>query len=38
MGTGSLLGVKLPGRGVDHPPHTSAEIKERVELQRCENY
>jgi len=28
MGTGSFLGVELPGRGVDHPP----EVKERVEL------
>jgi hypothetical protein len=32
MGTGSFLGVKRPGRGVDHPPPSSAEIKERVEL------
>ena len=32
MGTGSLPGVKRPGRGVDHPPPSSAEIKERVEL------
>ena len=24
--------VKRPGRGVDHPPPSSAEIKERVEL------
>jgi len=24
--------VKRPGRGVDHPPTSSAEIKERVEL------
>jgi len=32
MGTGSLLGVKWPGRGVDHPPPSSAEVKERVEL------
>jgi len=30
--TGSLLGVKRPGRGVDHPPLSSAEVKERVEL------
>jgi hypothetical protein len=28
----SLLGVKRPGRGVDHPPPSSAEVKERVEL------
>jgi hypothetical protein len=32
MGTGSFPGVKRPGRGVDHPPPTSAEVKERVEL------
>jgi hypothetical protein len=31
MGTGSLPGVKRPGRGVDHPPPSSGEIKERVE-------
>jgi hypothetical protein len=27
MGTGSLPGVKLPGRGADHPPPSSAEVK-----------
>jgi len=32
MGTGSFQGVKRPGRGVDHPPPSSAEVKERVEL------
>ena len=32
MGTGSLLGVKRPRRGVDHQPPSSAEVKERVEL------
>jgi hypothetical protein len=32
MGTGSLPGVKRPGRGVDHPPPSSAEVKERAEL------
>ena len=32
MGTGTILGVKRPGRGVDHPPPSSAEVKERVEL------
>jgi hypothetical protein len=31
-GTGLLLGVKRPGRGVDHPPSSSAEVKERVEV------
>ena len=25
-------GVKRPGRGLDHPPASSAEVKERVEL------
>jgi hypothetical protein len=30
MGTGSFLGVKRPGCGVDHPPPSSAEVKERV--------
>jgi hypothetical protein len=25
-------GVKRPGRGIDHPPPSSAEVKERVEL------
>jgi len=32
MGTGSFRGVKRPGRGVNHPPPSSAEVKERVEL------
>jgi len=32
MGTGSFPGVKRPGHGVDHPPPSSAEVKERVEL------
>ena len=32
MGTGSLPGVKLLGRDVDHPPPSSAEVKKRVEL------
>jgi hypothetical protein len=32
MGTGSYPGVKRPGRGVDHPPPSSAEVNERVEL------
>ena len=26
MGTRSFLGVKRPGRGVDHPPPSSAEV------------
>jgi hypothetical protein len=32
VGTLSLPGFKWPGRGIDHPPPFSAEIKERVEL------
>jgi hypothetical protein len=32
MGTVSFLGVKRPGRGVNPPPPSSAEVKERVEL------
>jgi len=31
MGTGSFPGVNLPGRGVDHPPQSSAKVKGRVE-------
>jgi hypothetical protein len=30
--TGSFPWVKRPGRGVDQPPPSSAEVKERVEL------
>jgi hypothetical protein len=30
VGKGSFLGVKQPGRGVDHPPSSSAEVKEGV--------
>ena len=32
MGTGSFRGVKRPGRGVDHLPPSSAEVKGGVEL------
>jgi len=32
MGTGSFREVKRPGRGVDHPPPYSAEVKERGKL------
>jgi len=32
VGTGSFLGVKQLGLGIDHPPPSSAEVKERVEL------
>jgi len=28
MGTGSLPGVKRPGRGVDHPPYLAPRLKE----------
>jgi len=27
VGTGSFLGVKRPGRGVDHPPHLAPMLK-----------
>jgi len=36
--TGSFLGVKLPGRGVDNPPTSSAEVRERVQLHVCSPY
>jgi len=32
MGTEPLQGIKRPGRGVDHPPPSSAKVKERVGL------
>lgn len=32
MDTESLLGVKRPGYGVDHPPRLRAKVKERVGL------
>jgi len=32
IGIGYFLGLKWPGRGVDHPLSYSAELKERVEL------
>jgi len=31
MGNGSFLEVKWPRLGVDHPPLSSAEVKERFE-------
>jgi hypothetical protein len=31
-GTGSFPAEKRPGRGVDNPPTSSADVKERVEL------
>ena len=33
--TGSLPGVRRPGRGADHPPPSSAEVKEIEELYIC---
>jgi len=38
MGTGYFPGVKLLGHGVDHPPPSSAEVKERVELNLYSPY
>ena len=32
MGTGSFPGVKRSGRGVNYPPLSRAEVKERIEL------
>jgi len=32
MDTGSFLGVKRLGHGIDHPPPSSDEVKERVEI------
>ena len=32
MGTGPFSGAKRPGRGADHPPPSSVEVKERVDL------
>jgi len=32
MATESFPGVKRPGRGIDHPPPSRAEVKERVQL------
>jgi len=32
VGTGSLPAVRRPGRCVNHPPPSSAEVKEIVEL------
>jgi len=31
-GTGSFPEVQRPARGADHPPPSSAEVRERVEL------
>jgi hypothetical protein len=35
MSTGCFSGVKRPGRGVEHPPPSSAYVKESVELYLC---
>jgi hypothetical protein len=32
MGTGSFLGLKQPGHGVDHQPPSRAEVKGRIPL------
>ena len=32
LDTGSFPGVKRPRRGVSHPPTSSAEVKEKVEI------
>jgi hypothetical protein len=32
IGIGYFLGVKCLGLGVDHSPHSSTKVKERVEL------
>ena len=32
MGTGSFTGVKWAGRGIGHPPPSSTNVEERVEL------
>jgi hypothetical protein len=31
-GTNSLLGVKWPGRGIDHPSLLAAEVKGRIKF------
>ena len=38
MGAKSFPGVKRPGRGVDHPPPSRAEVKEGVEVYLCFPY
>jgi len=32
VGSGSFPVVEQPGHGVDHPPPSNAEVKERVQL------
>jgi hypothetical protein len=38
LGTGPFPGLKRPGRGVDHPPSSSAEVKESVDLYFCSTF
>ena len=38
MGTGFIPGVERPVLGFDHPPPSSAEVKERIELYLCSPY
>jgi hypothetical protein len=35
---GLSLGGKRPGRGVDHPPPSTSEVKERVKLNLYSPY
>ena len=35
MGTGSFLGLRWLGHGIDHPPPSSAKVEGRVELYIC---
>ena len=37
MGTVSFPGVERPVRGIEHPPLSRAEVKERVELYLYSN-
>jgi len=38
VGTGSFPGVKWAGHGIDHPPPSGAEVKERGELYLYSSY
>jgi len=38
IGAGYFPGVKRPGPGVDHPPPSSVEVKERVERYLYSHY
>ena len=37
MGTGSLPGVKRPGRSVDHPPHLTPRLKKEKSFYEITN-